>query len=153
MGNATGRDAGCVLAGGAAGLLAAGLVVRRSQREERVFATHFDPVRSGASVQGKPVLVVIDVQAKFIDDRGSVTNGPLVPAICDVAWKWMVAGHPIVFARFCYKQGQTTLREFDAHNVTLPGDEETVALEPRLLRAIYDSPYPERIFRIDKNTV
>ena len=31
-----------------------------------------------SGVRGKPVLVVIDVQNKFIDDKGEVTNSPIV---------------------------------------------------------------------------
>jgi len=35
--------------------------------------------------------------------------------------------------------------------VELPGVEDMVALHPSILKALYDSPYPERIFRIEKN--
>eukprot|EP01052_Picozoa_sp_SAG31_P017705 SAG31_NODE_1222_length_9294_cov_4.099184_11_plen_182_part_00 len=38
--------------------------------------------------------------------------------------------------------------EFKCSRVILPSDEDNVSLDYGLLRAIYDSPYPERIFRV-----
>ena len=39
----------------------------------------------------------------------------------------MGSGNPIVFARFCFKQGQTTERQFGCKQVSLPEDEDNVA--------------------------
>ena len=58
---------------------------------------------------------------------GTVTNSPLVPRITEACRRWMGSGNPIVFARFCFKQGQTTERQFGCKQVSLPEDEDNVA--------------------------
>ena len=48
----------------------------------------------------------------------------------------------------CAAGRMVTDPEFKCSRVILPSDEDNVSLDYGLLRAIYDSPYPERIFRV-----
>ena len=45
------------------------------EAEEARFGTHFNACHDQQSVKNKPVLLVIDVQPKFIDDKGDCHPG------------------------------------------------------------------------------